>query len=73
MMLIQDEKEEEARVLRDLNKPHPGLHGLLKKNDSQEEGDSLLGGNNYSDDDEELEEKDNDKEKEDNFSDELAL
>ena len=64
MMLIQDEKEEEALVLVEMNKPHPGLHGLLKKDSLQGEGDSLLGGTNFSDEEEE--------EKED-FADEMTL
>lgn len=58
-MLIQDEKDEEAKVLRDINRPHPGLHGLLKKekgNDEDDEGTSLLGGSNGDHDKEEDEE-----------------
>jgi hypothetical protein len=43
MMLVQDEKEEEARTLRDLHRPHPGLHGLLKK-DKQAGGGGGGGG-----------------------------
>jgi hypothetical protein len=31
MMLIQDEKEEEAKTLINCNKPAPGLHGLLRQ------------------------------------------
>ena len=59
MMLIQDEKSEEALVLQNLNKPHPGLHGLLKKDKKEareEEGLSLLGEiDELSDNDEEKE------------------
>lgn len=56
MMLVQDEEAEEARTLVELRKPHPGLHGLLKKA-GEEEGDSLLGGGSGEEEEEEEEEK----------------
>lgn len=80
MMLVQDEKAEEARTVRELNRPHPGLHGLLKKGrGGEDEGDSLLGGADHRDEEElegrgeEDDDKEEDGEEEEDFGVELTV